>query len=67
MASKRVRSPQDPHRSQRDVQRHAVRLSGVTVPRETVEAVKERLEPGQTLSAAVREALEIWLAARASR
>jgi hypothetical protein len=45
-----------------NAKRRSPNLAGVTVPREVIEAVKARLEPGQTLSAAVREALEMWLA-----
>jgi hypothetical protein len=48
-----------------DAARHSVRLSGVTVPRDVLEAV--RLVAGSrrgALSAAVADALRAWLAAQ---
>lgn len=48
-----------------DAARHSVRLSGVTVPREVLEAVRLVAGPQRgALSAAVGEALRAWLAAQ---
>ena len=46
-----------------DAARHSVRMSGVTVPRDVLEAVRQAAGPQRgALSSAVAEALRAWLA-----
>lgn len=48
-----------------DAARRSVRLSGVTVPRDVLDAVRQAAGPQRgALSAAVADALRAWLAAQ---